>query len=84
MENLKISEGWFQSTSFYNTNMSNGNFNSITFVDLNFTETGIQLERPRQYWLALPNYTNLSDLNTTSFSSKILFWVEDKFVYGLT
>jgi len=28
--------------------------------DLNFTETGIQLERPRQYWLALPNYTNLS------------------------
>ena len=28
--------------------------------DLNFTETGIQLERPREYWLALPNYTNLS------------------------
>tara|TARA_B100001250_G_C19790052_1_gene786049 strand:+ start:1 stop:1986 length:1986 start_codon:yes stop_codon:yes gene_type:complete len=29
--------------------------------DINFTETGILLDRPRDYWLALPNYINLSN-----------------------
>ena len=28
--------------------------------DLKYSESGIQLERPRDYWLALPNYVNLS------------------------
>ena len=28
--------------------------------DLNYSESGIQLERPRDYWLALPNYVDLS------------------------
>ena len=28
--------------------------------DLKYSESGIQLERPRDYWLALPNYVDLS------------------------
>ena len=28
--------------------------------DLKYSESGIQLERPRDYWLALPNFVNLS------------------------
>ena len=28
--------------------------------ELNFSNSGILLERPREYWLALPNYINLS------------------------
>ena len=28
--------------------------------DIEFTDSGILLERPREYWLALPNYINLS------------------------
>ena len=28
--------------------------------DLKYSESGIQLERPREYWLALPNFVNLS------------------------
>ena len=28
--------------------------------ELKYSDSGIQLERPRDYWLALPNYVNLS------------------------
>ena len=28
--------------------------------DLKYSESGIQQERPRDYWLALPNYVDLS------------------------
>ena len=42
MRDFEISKSWFQSTSFYNADLSNGNFDSITLIDLNFTETELQ------------------------------------------
>jgi len=42
MNDFEISETWIQSTVFYDADMKNGNFDSITFIDVDFSGTDFQ------------------------------------------
>ena len=57
MNNFDIKETWIQKTSFNNVQMTNGMFDSITFIDTHFPETDLEGT----------NFVNLNQYDSTYY-----------------